>query len=301
MKIAITGARSYSGKYIARRLLARGEDVVTLTGHPGRPDPFQGRVEVHPLDFDHAHRLVSALQGCDVLVNTYWIRFDQGANTQQRAVENTRRLIMAALEAAVPRVIHISITNPSLDSPLPYFSGKAENERTVQDSGLTYAIVRPTVLFGAEDILINNIAFLLRRFPLFCIAGDGSYKLQPVFVDDLAALVEDSVYRSDSCVMDAVGPEVFSFGELVSLIARTIDHPRPIMHVSPQALLLAARALSALLGDVLLTDHELHGLMSNLLVSPFPPHCATRLSGWLAENRDSLGRTYASELQRHYI
>ncbi|MBM3153019.1 MAG: NAD-dependent epimerase/dehydratase family protein, partial [Chloroflexi bacterium] len=164
MKIAVTGAFSYSGKYITHRLLAQGHEVITLTGHPDRPDPFGGKVKAFPLDFEAAS-LTRNLRGVDTLYNTYWIRFDQGGNTQPRAVTNTRILVQAAKAAGVRRMVHISITNPSTDSHLPYFSGKAANEQAVIESGIGYTILRPTVLFGKEDILINNIAWLLRRFP----------------------------------------------------------------------------------------------------------------------------------------
>lgn len=172
MKIAVTGASSYSGKYFTKRLLEHGEKVITLTGHPNRPDPFDGQVKVYPLDFDEAG-MTKSLQGVDVLVNTYWVRFDRGDNTQPRAVENTQNLVNAARAAGIKRIVNISIANPSADSHLPYYWGKAANEKTVIESGISYAILRPTVLAGDEDILINNIAYLLRRFPLFTIPGDG--------------------------------------------------------------------------------------------------------------------------------
>jgi NADH dehydrogenase len=211
MKIAVTGAFSYSGKYITSRLLARGEEVITLTNHPNRPDPFEGKVKAFPLNFNNEEELVKNLSGIDVLVNTYWIRFDKGHNTQPRAVGNTKILIRAAAKAGVKRIVHISITNPSADSHLPYFWGKAANEKAVIDSGMSYAILRPTVLFGKEDILINNIAWLLRRLPLFGLPGDGSYKLSPVYVDDLAKLAVEAVYSKENYIWDAVGPDEFTF------------------------------------------------------------------------------------------
>jgi uncharacterized protein YbjT (DUF2867 family) len=205
MKIAVTGAFSYSGKYITKRLLERGEEVVTLTGHPNRPDPFAGRVKTFPLDFNNEIELKESLKGADVFINTYWVRFDRGTNTQPQAVENTRKLVNAAKAAGVKRIVHISITNPSADSPLPYFWGKAANEKAVIGSGLSYTILRPTVLVGSEDILINNIAYLLRRFPFFLLPGDGSYRLQPVCVEDLANLAVDAVYRNDNYIIDEIG------------------------------------------------------------------------------------------------
>src|SRR5512134_899607 len=234
MKIAVTGAFSYSGKYIAKRLLDCGEEVITLTGHPNRPDPFGGKVKAYPLDFNE-ESMACHLQGVDVLVNTYWVRFDKGENTQPRAVENTRKLVNAAKAAGVKRIVHISIANPSADSHLPYYWGKAANEKAVIESGISYTILRPTVLVGGgEDILINNIAFLLRRLPFFLIPGDGSYGIQPVYIEDLADLAVEGVYSKDCYVIDAVGPDSYTFKQLVQLIGRKIGAQRSIISVPPR-------------------------------------------------------------------
>jgi uncharacterized protein YbjT (DUF2867 family) len=299
MKIAVTGAFSYSGKYITKRLLGLGEKVVTLTGHPKRPDPFGGEVEAFPLDFDEAG-MTRSLRGVDVLVNTYWVRFDKGENTQPRAVENTSKLIRAAKAAGVKRVVHISITNPSAESHLPYFWGKAANEKAVMESGMSYAILRPTVLVGDEDILINNIAFLLRRFPFFALPGDGSYRLQPVYVDDLAELAVQGVYSKENYVMDAVGPDIFTFKEMVELIGEKIGAKRPMISVPPGLALFAAQFLSLFVSDVMLTPEEVEGLMAGLLVSKDPPRGKTHLEDWLKANKSRVGVMYASELKKHY-
>ncbi len=300
MRIVVTGAFSYTGKYITRRLLDKGEDVITLTNHPDRPDPFGGRVKAFPLDFAQPGSLADCMAGADVLVNTYWVRFDRGTNTQPAAVENTRILVRAAQAAGVRRIVHISITNPSSVSHLPYFSGKAANEQTVIDSGISYSILRPTLIFGKEDILINNIAWILRRFPLFAQIGDGQYKLQPVYVEDLAAIACQTLYNQENTVLDVTGPETYSFDELVGLIGRKIGHPRPILHFPASMALQAARFISLFIGDVLITQEEVDGLMAGLLVSPDPPRGSTRLSDWLEANRETVGMKYASEIARHY-
>jgi NADH dehydrogenase len=299
MKTAVTGAFSYSGKYIARRLLAAGHEVITLTGHPNRPDPFNGKIKAFPLDFDEAS-MARSLQGVETLYNTYWVRFDQGQNTQPHAVENTRKLVNAAKTAGVRRIVHISITQSSAQSHLPYFWGKAANEKAVTESGLEYAILRPTVLFGTEDILVNNMAWLLRRFPFFAQIGDGKYKIQPVYVDDLAALAVDAGARTENLLWDAVGPDIFTFDEMVNLIGKSIGSSKPILHVHPQLALKAAQLISLFVGDVVLTPEEVDGLTAGLLVSAEPPRCPTHLADWLAANRGSVGAKYASELARHY-
>ena len=176
-RIAVTGAFGYSGKYITRDLLEQGYEVITLTGNPDRPNPYGKQVKAYPFDFDTPDRLVKTLQGVDTLINTYWVRFDYGGTTYRGAVENSRILFHAAEVAGVKRIVHISITNPDETSRLPYFSGKAQLEQAIQDTGIPHTILRPAVIFGKEDILINNIAFFLRYFPIFPIPGNGKYKL----------------------------------------------------------------------------------------------------------------------------
>ena len=297
---AVTGAFGYTGKYITRCLLAAGQNVITLTGNPDRPNEFGGRVRAYPFSFTHPEALAASLEGVHTLYNTYWVRFNYGGTTYDKAVQNTLTLIQVARAAGVRRIVHVSITNPSLDSPLPYFRGKALLEQAILSSGLSYAILRPTVLFGLEDILINNIAYLLRRFPVFAIPGSGSYCLQPIFVEDMARLAVSAGASPENLVCDTVGPEVFSFNELVRLIARQLDSRALILHLPGGLALSLSRLVSVFMRDVVLTRDEMDGLSRDLLVSSEEPLGQTRFSEWLAKNRDSLGRQYASELARHY-
>ena len=296
----VTGAFSYTGKYITQRLLSMGKRVRTLTGHPNRENPFGNEVSTSPFNFDNQSKLVKSLQGATTLYNTYWVRFPRGQVTFDKAVENTKRLIKAAEEAGIHRIVHISITNASEESAFHYFRGKGLIEKAIIHSKLSYAILRPTVIFGPEDILINNIAWLLRRFPIFVVFGSGGYRIQPVFVEDVAEMAVSAGHKDDNIVMDAVGPETYTFDELVRLIADKI-HRRPrIVHLSPGLALFLGRLIGYTLGDVMITKDEIGGLMSNLLVSEGPATGQTRLSEWLSQNADSVGAKYASELERHY-
>jgi NADH dehydrogenase len=300
MRIAVTGAYSYSGKYIARRLLDAGHSVLTLTDHPERPDPFGGRVPAFPLDFSRPDELASNLRGADVLVNTYWVRYPHAGMTYAKAVQNTRTLLAAARQAGVRRLVHTSIANPDPDSPLPYYAGKGRLEEDIRASGLSYAILRPTVIFGREDVLINNIAWFLRRFPLFAIPGDGRYKLQPIYVDDLAALAADGVGRSDSYVVDAIGPETFAFTDLVRMLKQIVGSRAVVFHAPPLLAYAASRAAGALVSDTVLTREEIDGLLGNLLETASPPAGQTRLSEWAQANAAWLGKEYAHEIRRHF-
>jgi uncharacterized protein YbjT (DUF2867 family) len=295
----VTGAFSHSGKYITKRLLSMGEKVKTLTGHPDRENPFGGRVSARPFNFDNPGRLAKSLQGATTLYNTYWIRFPHRWGTFDEAVENSRTLIKAAEEAGIRRIVHISITSPSQESPFPYFRGKALVEKAITDSKLSYAIVRPALIFGMEGTLINNIAWMLRRFPLFAVAGSGDYRVQPIFVEDLAEIAVSAGHKDDNIVIDAVGPETFTFEELVRLIADRVHSRARIIHIRPGLLLCLARLIGLVVRDVVLTRDEIEGLMSNLLVSHNPANGQTYLSQWLTENANALGTSYVSELKRH--
>ncbi|MCP4140024.1 MAG: NAD(P)H-binding protein [Chloroflexi bacterium] len=300
MKIAVTGAFSYTGKYITQRLLARGHEVITLTGHPDNPNPFGGQVQAYPFNFENPEKLAGTLAGVDILFNTYWVRFSHGENTHERAVKNTKTLIKAAEKAGVKRIVHTSITNPSLDSDLPYFSGKAELEEAIKASSLGYAILRPTVLFGDEDILVNNIAWLLRSFPVFGLLGSGRYSLQPIFVEDYADIAVEMAMHGENIVTDAVGPDIFTFKEMVELVAKQIGRPARLIKMPPKLALWASQIIGAFVGDVVLTQDEVDGLMAGLLVSSEPPRAKTHLADWLKEKKDSVGMKYASEMKKHY-
>ena len=296
---AVTGAFGYSGLHLSKLLLERGARVCSLTGHPDRPDPFGGRVEVRRFQFEDPARMRAALADVKVLYNTYWVRFAHGAVTHARAVEHSRRLFQAAAEAGVERVVHVSITNPSLDSVLPYFKGKAEVEQALAASGMSHAILRPAVFFGGRDVLINNIAWLLRRLPVFGIAP-GRYGLQPIHVEDMARLSAEQGASRTNVTMDAVGPEALGFDELVHLVRRAVASRAWVTTVPPWFLLLASRLLQAVVGDIVLTSDEVVGLTSNLLVSSGPATGTTRFSEWLNQNAASLGVAWASELDRHF-
>lgn len=296
----ITGAYSYTGKYITRRLLAQGNTVKTLTGHPDRPNPFGAPVVAMPYYFDDPQKLAASLHGATVLYNTYWVRFAHDDVTFQRAVDNTKTLVCAAQEAGVTRIVHVSITNADAKSPLPYFRGKGQLEDFIRQTRLSYALVRPTVIFGDEDILINNIAWLLRRFPVFGVLGNGDYRLQPVYVEDMADLVVNLGAQEENVVVDAVGPDIFTFDELVRLIAREIQSRAFITHMPPALAYAASKLIGYLVGDVILTRDEVAGLMANLLISDKPPTGKTRLADWLRANAQTAGARYASELARHH-
>ncbi len=296
----VTGAFGYSGKYITARLLETEVRVRTLTNSLHRTNPFGDNVEAHPFNFDNQAALMESLRDVAVLYNTYWIRFNAREPGFQHsvAVENTLKLFEAARQAGVQRVVHTSITNPSEDSPLDYFRGKAVLERALKESGLSYAILRPNVLFGHEDILINNIAWTLRKLPVFGVFGDGQYRLQPMHVDDFASLAIAQGKDRTNRVIDVIGPETFTYRRLVEVIGDIIGVHRPIVSVPPSIGYAVGALLGKLVGDVMITRDEVEGLMADLLVTSSPPAGQTKLTDWAREHANTLGKHYASELAR---
>jgi NADH dehydrogenase len=297
----VTGAFSFSGGQIAERLLDSGRGVRTLTNHPDRPHHLQASVQTLPYRFDDPAELARSLEGVDTLYNTFWVRFDHEQTSFANAIESSRMLFFAAKRAGVRRIVHLSITNPSLQSPLPYFRGKALVEYALAQSGVPYAIVRPTWIFGGKrDVLANNIAWILRRMPVFALPGDGSYPVQPVHVEDLARICVDAGNAHGDIVIDAAGPETMPFRDLVTLVRAAVNANAPILHIPPPVMAVAARALGLLVRDVVLTGDEIRGLMAGLLVSHAPPLGRVEFSRWLNEHSESVGRSYANELQRHF-
>ncbi len=295
---AVTGAFGYSGRYISRKLLEMGKTVITLTNSIDRANDFAGRIRAFPFNFDKPDELVNSLRNVDVLYNTYWVRFNHRMFKHADAVQNTLVLFEAARKAGVRRIVHISITNPSEGSPLEYFSGKATLEKALIESGISYAILRPTVIFGKEDILINNIAWILRHFPIFGVFGNGDYKLQPIYVEDLAKLAIQYGERTDNIIVDAIGPETFTYRNLVKTIAQLIGVNRKILSVPPTLGYRLGQAISFFKKDVTITREEIEGLMANLLFVASPPSGTTKLTDWVKHHSAALGRVYTSELER---
>jgi NADH dehydrogenase len=297
----VTGAFSYSGAQIAERLLDSGRGVRTLTYHPDRPHHLRASVDAHEYRFDDPAALARSLEGVSTLYNTFWVRFDHGPTSFANAIESSRMLFFAAKRAGVQRIVHLSVTNPSLESPFPYFRGKALVEYALAQSGVPYSIVRPTWIFGGErDVLANNIAWILRRMPAFALPGDGGYPVQPVHVQDLARICTGAANGAGDIVIDAAGPETMPFRNLVALVRAAVDTNSPILRIPPQLMAAAASVLGFLVGDVVLTGEEIRGLMAGLLISHEPPLGQIAFSQWLSEHATSVGRSYANELKRHF-
>ncbi len=293
----VTGAAGYSGAYVAARLLERSRVVRTLTRDLADvPAP----IEAFPYRFDEPDRMIEAFAGVDTFYNTYWVRFGRGSFTHDDAVRNSRALVDAATAAGVRRIVHVSIMHPDVDSPYSYHRGKALVERAVMESGMEYAIVRPSVLFGGGDILLNNIAWLLRRLHVFAVPGDGRYEVRPTHVEDFADLMVALGGAEGSVIRNTGGPETFAFGDLVRRIGDAAGARALVVELPKAAVLPLLSVVNRITGDVTLHREELDALMDGLASCDGEPAGHRRLTDHLIEQGRALGASYASEVGRNF-
>lgn len=299
-RVAVTGAFGFTGRALAERLLDAGHEVTTLTRRSGDGDPLAGRITVRPFDVSRPADLATSLAGVDTLYNTYWLRFPRGGDTFEGVVARSATLLAAAQQAGVRRVVHVSVVNAAHDAETPYVRAKAALEAVVRASGLEWVVVRPTLTYGSGDILINNLAWALRRLPVCGLPGLGRYTVQPVHVDDVARICVDAGAGAPSRTLDAAGPEILEYRHLVDLVRGAIGSRSVVLPMPGSVVLLAAKLLGRLVRDVVLTGDEIRELTSSLLTSAEPPLGTIRISAWVSEHADALGRRWSSELARNY-
>ena len=307
----VTGAFGYTGHYIAQMLLSNNEWVETITNHkrqaarndhdltltmdPGRTTQDNpgtaGKIPIrsYPYSFQNPQQLVNALHGCDTLYNTYWVRLAQGPQEFTQAVRNSQILIDAARKAGVRRFVHISAMNPQGTTELPYFRSKARVEQHLRSSGLSYAIIRPGLIFGQDDLFLNNMAWMIRRFPVLAIPGDGNYRVQPVEAVEFARQAVRAGMETSNLVEDAAGPEVHTFNEIVNLLIKHVQAKTRVLHFPHDRALMVNRLAGKLMLDMPLGEDESRTLASDLLVSDKEPTGQVRISEWLASNKFRMG------------
>ena len=298
LNITVTGALGYSGRWIAQELIDAGHHVKTITNSLHKPNPFGNQIVIEPFNFNQPEKLTDSLKGSDVLVNTYWVRFNHNQFNHSEAVENTKILFDCAKKAGVKRIIHVSITNPSLDSELEYFKGKAELELYLSQLGIPHSIIRPAVLFGHGDILINNIAWMVRHLPIMGVFGKGDYKMQPIHVEDFAKCITTECSEEGNRTINAIGQESYTYKELVYKMMDIFNTKKPVLNTPPIIGYWLGKIVSSWKNDVTITQEEIKGLMDNLLYVDDKPIGTIRLSEWMKENKETLGVNYASELER---
>ena len=192
-------------------------------------------------------------------------------------------------------------TPPRILGCPPTSEGKGQVEEVLKGMRILYAILRSTLVFGEGDLLLNNMAWALRRFPVFPVFMRGDYRVQPIHAGDLAALAVAAGSGNASFVADAAGSDTFTFEELLRLLASAVGARVRLVYTPPSMGFALTRLAGLLLRDVVLTWDEVDGLMARLLTSDGVATGTTGLGDWLAENPGTLGRRYVSELKRNFL
>jgi len=299
--VLITGASGFIGGAIAERLVDRAE-VRGLTSHPAK-NRFGDRVRSFAYDFDEPARMAQAFRGVDVFVNSYYVRFNYGGLTFETAVERTRALLAQAKAAGVRKIVHVSVSNADTASDLPYYANKGRIEQLIAASGIDYTILRPALVVGDGDILVNNIAYFLRRLPVFTIFGDGSYRAQPITVEAFAGLALEAIDGDHrEATLAVAGPSDWTFLEMVRAIRGAVGSRASIVSAPAWVALAGLRVAGALLGDVVLTSDEVKGLTREYLYAQDPLRRGIGFGQWLDRPgvAAALGAKYESELARHF-
>jgi len=299
--VLITGASGFIGGAIADRLIGRAE-IRSLTSHPTKKR-FGDRVRSFPYGSAQPARMADAFQSADVFVNSYYVRFNYGKWTFDRAVDCSRHLIALARDAGVRKIVHISVSNASEQSDLPYYRNKGRIEQLVERSGVPHTILRPAIVVGGGDILVNNIAYFLRRLPVFTIFGRGDYRVQPITLDafaDVAVEAIDGGHQNETLAV--AGPRDWRFLELVRAISAAVRSRAAIVPAPSWVALSGLRIAGVFLRDVVLTSDEIKGLTREYLCADRPLRRGADFDEWLAQPgvAATLGRRYASELARHF-
>ena len=239
--VALAGGSGFIGRAIARRLVAGGGIKVRVLSR--EPDKARAQLDLPGGEFVRADiakpaSLKDALPGADTIVDA--IQFDgypvedprRGLTFELIDYGGAVALIDAAKQAGVRQFIYISGAAADENSTHPGFRAKGRAERAIRESGLTYTIFRPSLVYGPEDKVVNGLARALRFAPLFGVPGTGRQKVQPVLVDDLAACVMLAVSgRGRNGTYDVGGPDLMTFDAMMEIIMDASGHRRPLFHI----------------------------------------------------------------------
>lgn len=242
MVVLVTGATGFVGRHLVRALLAAGHQVKALVRSPEKAtqilgDPLgdaAGRLQTVAGDVLAPASIVQAVAGCDAAVHLVGIiKEKRGATFRDLHVRGTANVLAAATRAGVSRLVHMSALGARDGAQTGYHQTKWEAEELVRNSGLRAVIFRPSIIYGPGDEFVNMLAGLIRRVPVFPVFGDGCYRLQPVWVEDVAYFftraleVEGAVGET----LEVGGPQRLTYGELVAEIMRVTGRRRPQVHL----------------------------------------------------------------------
>lgn len=229
-RVAVTGGTGLVGSHVARELLALGGVVVLVSRHPAlslRSDP---RIISVAASIDDDNALRDAFDGCDAVIHCAGINRELGTQTYKRVhVDGTRAVVRAAQRAGVRHVSLVSFLRARPACGSAYHESKWAAEEIVRGAGLSYTIVKPGVIFGRGDHMLDHLSRAFHTFPIFGLVGFSSKRrLRPVAVEDVARIlaVAATDHRLEDRTVPVLGPEELTLAAAVRRVAAVTDcHP----------------------------------------------------------------------------
>lgn len=275
--VLVLGGTGFVGRHLCERLTRQGVRVTVPTRHLEHAKAVQmlPMVDVVAANVHDDRVLERLLPGHDAVVNLIAVLHGNRRRFEEVHVALPQRLAEAMLAAGVRRLVHVSALGASAAGPSNYLRSKGEGEvalRHVADAGLALTVLRPSVIFGAEDRFLNLFARLQRSLPFVPLAGAHA-RFQPVWVGDVAQAIVHALQRDDSIgqTYEAVGPEVWTLADLVRLAGRLSGHPRPVIPLPRAVAYFQALLMEWLPGEPLLTTDNLRSMeVDNVATGTLP-------------------------------
>jgi uncharacterized protein YbjT (DUF2867 family) len=261
MKVLVTGATGFIGPHVAHTLVKDGHDVRALVRDPAGARAVEAwGVELVTGNMRDPASLRRAVEGVDAVVHLVAIITGRPRDFEELMTQGTRHLVTAAQEAGVGKLVLMSAlgTSPETRDLVPYYRSKWDMEQTVKDSGIPYVVFRPSFVFGKGGALAT-FARVARLAPLTPIVGNGAQRIQPIWVEDVAAYFAEAVRRDDvrNRTFEIGGPDILDWNELYRRIKRVLGKSRPSIHVPFGLMRLNAALLDALPGKAPVTPDQL--------------------------------------------
>ncbi len=250
-KVCVTGATGFVGPHVVHALRAEGRDVRCLVRSPQRATTLKSwGCELVEGDMTDAASLRRAAEGCEAVVHLVAIIVGRERDFRRVMIDGTRDLVAAAKDAGAGRLVLMSAlgTSEQTKDLVPYYRAKWEMEQLVQSSGIPYVIFRPSFVFGPEGGALEQFKRLARLSPLTPIVGSGTQRLQPIWVEDVAAYFARSLdlEAATNRTFELGGPDVVTWNEFWARLKRALHVRRPSVHIPLALMSLQAAALERL-------------------------------------------------------
>lgn len=260
MKLAVTGASGFVGRNLLAALAGSGHDIRALV-HTRRPDSAAGeRLEYVPADVHDLPSLRKALAGVEVVYHLVGIIVETKKLTFERTVaEGTRNVVRAARDCGVKKIIYVSALGTSATSETKYFQTKWLAEEAIRTSGLDHVILRPSLIYGPGDQSLSRLHRLLKYSPLMPIVGDGRYRLQPIFIDDLVQVLVPALTETGASgrTIEMGGPEAFEFRQMTGIMKKVFNYRRLNIYIPFSLVRAVARVMETFLKPAPVTVDQL--------------------------------------------